>query len=173
MMRVFWPCQPTKLRPLLAIIVVLGAMVVLSGCRSAGFARKLSVDGLQLLGTPLAMNMDNKPGADGMGVRVYAMNKAANETVRITTGTLELILYDGALRAESLAAEKPLRVWTYTASQLRRHEQKSAIGFSYAFVPMWTDTPPRHTRVTVVARYTNAPGTVVYSAPVSVPLASR
>jgi hypothetical protein len=143
------------------------------GCGSMRSGQQRPVDALQLLGTPVAMNLDNKPGADGMGVRVYAMNRAANETVRVSAGALEIILFDGNVRASEVATTAPLRVWSYSAHELRRHEQKSAIGFSYAFVPVWTETPPKRNRVTVVARYTNAPSTLIYSAPVSVPLAGR
>ena len=153
-------------------------MLVLSvsGCstgRLPGGLRQTAFDELHLIGTSLALDLDSKPGPDGVGVRIYATTRRGREAVRIQSGTLELLLFDGTIAAGEITATPPLRVWSYTAAELRQHEQETSVGVSYAFVPLWGDSAPKRNRITVAARYTNQPGTLIYSAPISVALAAR
>jgi len=155
-----------------AAIPIVILSFLLAGCAGPGFGGS-SVEQLHLLGTPIAVDLDNKPGADGMGLRLYALGRNRKELVHISSGTLQLLLFDGNVPRERIMSTPPLHVWSYGPDELRQHEQETSVGVSYAFVPMWTDHRPKRNRVTVVARYTNAPRTLLYSAPVSVPLSGK
>jgi hypothetical protein len=149
----------------------------LAGCGTTGAGLGSAgkpVETLHLIGTSLAIDLDNKPGADGLGVRVYAGNQRSHEPVRIGTGTLELLLFDGAMRADEILSTEPMRAWSYDPAELRKHEQRTTVGVSYAFIPVWGDARPTSNRVTVVARYKRGQEvSAIYSAPVSVPLPVR
>lgn len=151
-------------------------MLLLQGCGSTSWSGRAEgkVEQLHLLGTPVAIDVDKKPGSDGLGVRVYASNRTAGEAVRIGSGKLELLLFDGALAGRELARATPIVSLAYTAEQLRKLEHKTAVGTSYNFVPVWTDqTAPTKGRVTVIALYTGTDGRQVRSSAITVPLGSR
>jgi hypothetical protein len=146
-------------------------LVFLLGCSSLGSSGNgPNIDGLHLLGTPVAVDLDGKPGADGLGARVYASSGETPEAVRMTSGTLELLLFDGVLSREQILASKPLVAFTYSGAELRKHEHKTVVGMAYNFVPTWGTNAPTRKRVTVLATYRNKSGLFVRSAPITVPL---
>ena len=148
-------------------------LLLSAGCGSTGiFSPAGRVEQLHLIGTPVAVDMDKQPGPDGLGVRVYAGSRDSRAAVRIAEGTLELLLFDGTIRPQEILSSTPIAKWSYTAKELEKHEQISAVGVGYAFVPTWTERRPKSNRVTVVARFTGADG-IVYSAPITVPLPSQ
>src|SRR6266540_594971 len=91
-----------------ALSLVIALMV---GCRSDGLwsgAENGRVEELHLLGTPVALNLDKKPGADGLGLRVYASNARMPGAVRIGSGTLTILLFDGGLHAQDTLSATPM-----------------------------------------------------------------
>lgn len=156
---------PRFLFPALLLILLLAA-----GCRSTPSASNSPIDQLHLLVTSVALNLDDKPGPDGVGVRVYASRKGEAQALPITSGALDILMYDGNLPLNELPAREPLRTWSYPAAKLKPQLQETSIGTSYRFAAVWGDDKPKGDRVTLVARYTSPSGQVVYSAPSSVPL---
>ena len=148
-------------------------VLALAGC-GATSSSKGQIDQLHMLVTSVALNLDGKPGADGVGVRVYASRKGSAGAALITSGSLDLLMFDGQVPFEDLPNHQPRHTWTYPASKLKPHLQETTIGASYRFAAVWGEDKPRGDRVTVVARYTPEKGTaLVYSAPSSVPLSAR
>ena len=142
----------------------------LLGCASTSTHTKAAIDELHLIVTSVALDLDGKPGADGVGVRVYASQKGSNEAVPIKTGTLELMMYEGAHVREQLASLQPRHTWTYPAEKLKPYIQKTFIGTSYRFAALWGDDKPSGNRVTLIARYTGLDSKQALSAPSSIPV---
>jgi hypothetical protein len=159
--------------PSFMVIIYLWVLFSLTGCGTTAFSPKGTIDQLHLLVTSVALNMDGKPGADGVGVRVYASHRGSSEATPIMSGSLEILMFDGQVPFDELPKHQPLRSWTYPAAELKPHLQKTAIGSSYAFAAVWGNEKPKGDRVTVVARYRPETGSLVYSAPGSIPLSAR
>jgi hypothetical protein len=159
------------------LITLLAFLLFLTGCgtgkgMASGDGR---IEQLHLVGTPVALDVDNKPGADGLGVRIYASNNREPEAVRISSGKLDIMVYDGVAQAIARLGTNavPLVTSSYAAQELRKIEHKTAVGISYNFVPLWGENKPAKGRVTVVARYTAPDGRIVRSGPITVPLAVK
>lgn len=157
------------------LVIWLVCLLVLffSGCGSLSSRSKASIDQLHLLVTSVALNLDGKAGADGVGVRVYASRRGETTAVPITTGQLEILMFEGTVPASDLPNHKAAYTWTYPADKLKPQMQETSIGMSYRFAAIWGENKPSGDRVTFVARYTSPAGQVIYSAPSSVPLSVR
>jgi hypothetical protein len=140
------------------------------GCRSLSPASNAPIDQLHLLLTSIALNLDSKPGPDGVGVRIYASHRGDTTAIPITQGDLDILMFDGEVPLKDLLTQKPLHTWSYAASKLKPHLQVTSIGTSYRFAAVWGENKPTGDRVTFIARYTPPKGQPVYSAPGSVPL---
>jgi hypothetical protein len=161
--------------PLPLWLCALLVSVCLSGCSSLSptGGSNATIDQLHLLVTSVALNMDGKPGPDGVGVRVYASHRGGSTALPITKGNLDILMFDGNAPLKELPSQKPLRTWAYPAEKLKPQLQETSVGTSYRFAAVWGDEKPKGERVTFVARYTPPGGPPVYSAPSSVPLALK
>jgi hypothetical protein len=143
-----------------------------TGCSSlksrAGGSPPADIQELNLLSTPMAMNFDGVPGPDGVSLRIYAGTAREPKCVAITSGTLEILLYDGLVSAGELATARPLHIWKYPAEELPRHAQRASIGWSYVLTPLWGADRPTKNRASVVARYLPAQGPGIYSSPAAI-----
>jgi hypothetical protein len=136
-------------------------------------SKSSSIDQLHLLVTPVALNLDDKPGLDGVGVRVYASHHERAEALPITSGTLDLLMFDGNVSPDQVTALQPRRTWSYPADKLKPHIQETTIGISYRFAALWGDDKPTSDRVTFIARHTSVTSNRIYSAPSSVQLSLK
>ena len=159
-----------SLPPLTRLPAYLLLLSWLLGCASTSTHTKGPIDQLHLIVTSVALDLDGKPGPDGIGLRVYASQSGSNEAVPIKTGTLELLMYDGAHVREQLASLQPRHTWTYPAEKLKSYIQKTSIGASYRFAALWGDDKPSGDRVTLIARYTGPDSKQALSAPSSIPV---
>jgi hypothetical protein len=148
-------------------------LLLFTSCSSLPTPTAAPIDSLHLLVTSVALDLDQLPGPDGVGVRVYASRKDSNEALPITSGTLEILMFDGSLAADELSSVEPLKKWSYPAETLRKYVQKTSIGTSYRFAALWGDAKPKDARVTVVTRYIAPDGRQIYSAPGSVPVSLK
>jgi hypothetical protein len=139
------------------------------GCRSISSGGGGPIDQLHLLVTSVALNLDRKPGPDGVGVRLYASRRGQAAALPITQGTLEILMFDGNVALDQLLQQQPRHTWTYPAEKLKPQAQETSVGISYRFAALWGEDQPKGERVTVVARYTGPSGQPIYSAPSSVP----
>jgi hypothetical protein len=148
--------------------------LMLAGCAGTGGRTSgARVEQLDLLLTPMALDLDGQPGLDGFGARIYASNRRSSSGVVISDGRLEIQLFDGVIPAEEAAAAKPLRVWSYEPPGLKPFAQTTSIGTGYRFGLSWGAQRPKGPRITIVARYIGPGGGVVTSAPGSIPLTTR
>lgn len=131
------------------------------------------VEQLHVLTGPTALNFDQVPGPDGFMARVYAASSRSAATVPILNGTLEVLMFDGVLKDENPTNSKPLRVWTYTASELKPFGQRASIGFAYVLTLAWGEARPTQDKITIVARYVPPRGLPIYSGPTSISLAIK
>ena len=119
---------------------------------------------LHMLAVPVALNLDPRPGPDSLAVKIYAGNLRDAKPVAITSGTLELMMFDGILK-KSTNAPTPLHTWTYPARELPRYQFKASIGIGYEFTASWTTNKPTAAKITLISRYLPDSGTPIYSAP--------
>jgi len=156
--------------------LVLGAF--LAGCSSppnrspSQPLTPASIDKLNLLAAPMALNLDGLPGPDTIAVKIYAGAARDPKPVPITTGTLELLAFEGVLK-KSTNAPQPLKIWTYTASELRRFQFKASIGIGYEIIASFTGLKPTADKLTILARYLPDPARAVYSSPSTISLTAN
>lgn len=142
----------------------------LHGCAGSTGENKAAIDQLHLLVTSVALNVDDKPGPDGVGVRVYASRRERAEALPIASGTLDILMFDGNLPLDQLRSAQPRHTWSYPAEKLKPYIQKTTIGISYRFAALWGEDKPTADRVTFVARHTSPNAKQAYSAPSSIQL---
>ncbi len=131
------------------------------------------IEQIHLISGPTALDLDNVPGPDGFGIRIYASNSKTPATVIIAHGTLEILMFDGLVKDANYAAVKPLRVWTFPAADLKKYAVKSSVGTAYDLTLVWDGTKPTQPRITIVARFTPQKGPPIYSGPSSISAAVR
>ncbi len=129
-------------------------------------ADSATLDELNLLGLPVAVNLDDRPGADGVVVKLFATRRTTPRAVPIRSGTLELTAYPGT--PSPTALPPPFHVWTFTPAELATHEFKTALGTGYNLILDWTPRLLSSDRVTIIARHHPDRGQPVSSAPNSI-----
>jgi hypothetical protein len=122
---------------------------------------------------PVAINLDNVPGADAFSIRIYASTAQQPKGVSIRQGTLDIVLFDGTFPPNQPITGKPLRIWSFSPQQLKALANENRLGTGYEFTLPWAGTPPTRNRVTVFARYRPKSGNPVVSGPSAISLATR
>lgn len=163
------PC-PQRLWALLA----LGLVWALAGCSTSkppakpapvAAATAAQVDELNLVTMPVAVNLESRPGVDGIAVKVYAVDVRRPKTQPIQSGVLEILMFDGLVRESFQETNRCRHLWSYPASELPAYAFTSTVGTGYAFPLGWGKDRPREDKITVVARYCPPHAPAVYSAP--------
>lgn len=115
----------------------------------------------------MALNLDASPGVDGFGVMVYAVTRAHPKPQPIRSGSLQVLMYDGIVSADAVAAEQrmPRRVWTFTSAELKALQTGSAIGTGYKLTLDWGEDAPASEGISIIARYRFLAGNLIDSAP--------
>tara|TARA_Y100001934_G_scaffold98656_1_gene121472 strand:- start:9925 stop:10323 length:399 start_codon:yes stop_codon:yes gene_type:complete len=127
-----------------------------------------SIDSLNVLSFPVAVNLDEDPGTDGFAIKVYPGNLRAAKTREITGGTLEIALFDG-VRGSKPA--DPLKTWTFSAEQLRAYRIDATIGIGYQLALRWEENRPSRSRFSIVTRLIREGKPDVFSAPIDIEMA--
>jgi hypothetical protein len=159
------------MRGCLALFIVAAARA-LSACsspRPQGVFRPTSGElvELNIITAPVGLNLDGPPGLDGFSVKVYANIAANPKPVPIRSGTLEVLMFDGTFYGRT-NVPPALRVWSFTAEELRPLEFTARIGTGYDFLLPWGTNRPTRQLISIAARYTSAEGKVLTSRPSSV-----
>lgn len=160
---------------LLAALVLAAGTGCAGGRRGAdaGGPRRSGADGVaevHLFGLPVALDLDGRPGADAVGVRVYASDGARARGIPIRSGRLEIVMYDGAFDTPQLAGQAPLRTWTFGPSELAPLAGGTSLGTGYQLALRWAPARPTARAVTVIARYHSPKGDTLVSEPNSIPV---
>lgn len=82
-------------------------------------------------------------------------------------------MFDAPVSNPGLTDMQPLKTWTFTAAQLKDLSDTSSLGAGYQLILKWENAQPKSRVVTVVARYRNLAGMVIYSAPSSISVAVK
>ncbi|MFM8470555.1 MAG: hypothetical protein ACKODH_11385 [Limisphaerales bacterium] len=142
----------------------------LTGCASSSGGGGWSGRGsdfheLHLFVRPLPLQANPTDGAYGLAVRVFASNRSRPKGVPISSGTLEILAYDGTLPEAGAPPVQPAQVWSHPAANLPPFAVTSSLGTGYELALQWQGLRPRSSRLTLVARLVFAPGTSLQSAP--------
>src|SRR6476620_8783900 len=96
---------------------LLGALC-LAACATMSGGKGDRVDEVHLFGLPITLNLDGKPGADGFAVRVFATKGGGAKGSTIESGAIEVLMFDGVIGPDEVAAREPNQVWKFTPRQL-------------------------------------------------------
>lgn len=156
--------------PTCHVVILLWALLLLTACRSPrpkssppSIASSARIEQIHLIAFPVALNLDQRPGVDGFGIKIYALSRERPKPFAIRGGAIEVIMYDGLLTGTNVV--EPRASWRYSASELPKYEVKGAVGAGYQIGPRWGTNLPLQSRITVIARYHPADGPFLQSAP--------
>ena len=152
---------------------VIGALLLLGAGCATGLGGNGGIDSLHLFSVPVALDLDGAPGPDGFGATIYASAAAKAKGLPITSGKIEVLMFDGTMAAEAGTNAAPKKTWSFTSAELKDHLVQTALGVGYRFTLSWADTPPLQNRITVVARYLPSRGRPVPSSPATIAVTSK
>ena len=157
-------------------------LLALSACRSPNSPNspnpnstpspKDTISQLHVITVPVALDLDGRAGPDGIALKLYANNPNNPKAIRLREGTLEILMFDGTFHNRT-NPPPILRTSTFTASDLRRHESKSNIGYGYEFSLSWGTNLPTQRLISVGARYTPPTGRPLVSRTSSVTVLNK
>ena len=146
--------------------VLLSAFLLLIGCETlSSLGGSDRIDNLFLLSSPAALNLDGRPGSDGFTIQLYAYQEEISKGLPITSGELEIALYDG--RVTDSADAKLRNSWKFAPDRLEPQQVQTSFGTGYFFVLRWEHDDSPDGDVTVVVRYTDESGSAISSAPIT------
>src|SRR5678815_522732 len=105
------------------------AALCIAACATGG--RGEHVDEVHLFGLPITLNLDGKPGADGFAVRVFVTKNGGAKGATVENGNLEVLMFDGVVGSDEIAAKEPNQVWKFTPRQLSQLREQASLGNSY------------------------------------------
>lgn len=146
---------------------VLAALMLAAGCSTLSGGGNEGVDAVHVFGLPVTINMDTKPGPDGFAVRVFVTKNGGAKGTVISSGSIEILMFDGAMKIEDLAKQEPKQSWKFNPKQLAAMREQTSLGNAYRFTLRWNE-PPTHGHITVLARYVPQKGEPIYASPSSI-----
>jgi hypothetical protein len=144
-------------------------ILLLTGCAAGRPGSANTINELHLFGLPTTLHLDHKPEPDGFAVRIYASNHLHAKGIPIKQGSLEILMFDGVVNAQTNSLPKPRRVWNFDPDQLKAYSGTSKIGLGYRFALRWDNAAPTRDRITILARY-QSPRGPISSAPSAISL---
>ena len=153
-------------------LLTLSLALAASGCSSLSGGGR-AVGELHLFGVSAPLNLDTRPGPDGVGVRLYASVAGGTEGIPIREGMLEVLMFDGSVSTAAARSHEPLKIWNFDAKALTAFEGKTSLGLGYQLALRWTPAVPRQQAVTIIARYLPPEGPEVWSTSNIVPLLTK
>ena len=131
------------------------------------------IDGLVLLSAAAAVDTHPPMGADAIAVIIYPRSHSKPKALAITSGTLEVLMFDGVINEQTSTNVKPLKVWSLLPGELKIYANKTAIGMSYPLTLLWGNEVPKQDNITIIARYLDPSGRTVYSSPSTISVGDR
>jgi len=164
------------------------AIVLLSagasaGCQLPGLSSQSApaghVDRVQLFVLPTAINMDAVPGPGGISVQIFFFElsqapdgKVVNKTVAVS-GAVDVMMFDGQLRASDMVNAKPRHVWHFGPGEIGPYLSHSAMGYHYPMALPWGKDEPSATVVTAIVRYSPPNEQPMYSEALAIGVGSK
>jgi len=131
------------------------------------------VDAMELWASPpAAINWDDKPGPDGVQVRLYLFQVGRPQPVMVG-GAIEFRMYAGRVPQGGVPEVEPFKTWRFASDNLAVLRFRSMVGWGYAARLGWGGKPPEASVVSVQAVYEPPEGTGVISAPLAIALPPR
>ena len=169
------------MRPVARLLAL--AALALAGCAEGEFGRTsvsptppkpvAQVDAVELWASPpAAINWDDKPGPDGVQVRLYLFQVGRPQPVMVD-GAIEFRMYAGRVSHGGVPEVDPFKVWRFTSDDLDVRRFRSMVGWGYAARLGWGGQVPEASVVSVQAVYEPSEGQGVVSAPVAIALPPR
>jgi len=159
------PAAPAALPLALCLLTLL--CLLLTACASKSGATspgsRTTINELNLLAMPVAVNLDDTPGADGVVLKLFAANRGHPRTLPLRSGTLEIAAYPGT--PSPAALPEPFHLWTFTPADLKPCEITTRLGTGYSLTLNWMPQILSSNRVTIIARYLPMHSAPVISAP--------
>lgn len=124
------------------------------------------VDSILLQALPAAVNWDDRPGPDGLQVRVLFFRRGRALPVTVS-GMLEFALYEGNVARDTPAAQ-PFHTWRFSDRQLTGYLTRAPAGWGYGMPLAWGSRAPGTGTVTLVGKYISPDGRALLSAPVAI-----
>ena len=150
---------------------ILAAMAVaLGACKNAPKRVQFPpgpVRQIHIMTAPVGLNVDDRPGVDGFGVKVYASDERNPKAVPIDSGTLEILMFNGTFYGRT-NVPAPVTIWKFDSAALPAHRMQSTLGAGYDFFLIWGTNRPTERLITVAARHTTGDGRIIVSEPRSV-----
>lgn len=148
-------------------------LVMVAGCATLGGRASNPVGEIHLFGLPTALTVAGSSVAGGVGVRVYASETGGSRGIPIHHGRLEVLMFDQSAAGLNPQTEKPLKVWSFQASDLAPFQSATMMGTGYQLELMWDQDRPKGKVFTVVARYRGSGKTDIYSTPTAIAVATH
>lgn len=145
-------------------LLLFAALALVPGCSHGVGRGSGAVSEVHLFGVPVALNLDGRPGPDGIGVRIYASGSTVARGLEIRQGVLEVLMFDGAVDGGSVRGATPRKVWALDAKDLKPLAAETSLGVGYQLALRWEGSRPRSSVVTVAARYRGPDGREQWSA---------
>lgn len=150
-------------------------LLAITGCaphaKGVGPEMLERVDRLDLWAGAMASDLDGRPGADGISLRLTLFQATGGKIiVGAPAGNVEILLYDGSVDYRSLGETEPFASWLFTPGQMRAFLGRFYGLWCYEMTLPWADKAPTLPSVTVVARYQRPDGSFLYSAPATIPI---
>jgi hypothetical protein len=154
------------------LVVSVAALVGVAGCKTTPFAAQEKITHLNVITFPRALDLDGRPGPDGISIKVYASAKDIPKPVPLRKGTLEVLMFDGVFQRQG-PPPPVLKQFTLTAEELRRAEFTAKIGTGYQLSLPWGTNLPTRQIMSVAARFTDPDGKIAISRPSSISVLAR
>src|SRR5687768_10346538 len=110
---------------------VLAAVLLAAGCGTLSGGRNEGVDAVHVFGLPVTINMDTRPGPDGFAVRVFVTKNGGAKGATINNGSIEILMFDGAMKIDDLTTQEPKQSWKFNAKQLAAMREQTSLGMAY------------------------------------------
>jgi hypothetical protein len=155
--------------------------VALTACGCAGPNQQVpltppppvdQVDAIHVQCSPVPVNWDGRPGADGLRVLVLLFRRGGDLAIT-GSGAVEFGLYEGQLGAGELDSVKPAHAWRFEGQALRACLTRTIFGWGYAMQLGWGADAPTTSSLTLVARYLPAKGAPRTYGPLVIPTGPR
>jgi len=118
-----------------------------------------------------AISLDENPGPEAIRLQAFfkRLDGGKNQHRMVTVnGSLKLLMFDGKIAGESIAAVEPRHTWRFSASDLASRVVRTRWGWGYEFVLPWGADAPQESMVTLVCVYEGPGGGTLYSAPIQI-----
>lgn len=114
---------------------------------------------------PVPLNLDDRPGPDGLRARVYFVAKG--DLPVTVSGSLDMLLYelDASKPMEQVLQDQPFKTWLFTSADLDWAMGRTLIGWGYELPLLWGPQTPRTGKIMLRARYRSPTGQTVLSVP--------